>query len=53
MHLSSKNQKVIVTGAAQGIGRAICDAFTSSGADVIGTDIDRTSLNEVPQQTDW
>lgn len=51
MHLSSKNQKVIVTGAAQGIGRAICDAFTSSGADVIGTDIDRTSLNKVPQQT--
>ena len=51
MNLSSKNQKVIVIGAAQGIGQAIGDAFTSSGADVIGTDIDSTSLNDVPHQT--
>ena len=51
MQVNFKNQKVIVTGAAQGIGRAICDAFYLSGAEVIGTDIDKTSLDQVPQQT--
>tara|TARA_B100001093_G_C26582392_1_gene907873 strand:+ start:161 stop:889 length:729 start_codon:yes stop_codon:yes gene_type:complete len=51
MQVNFKNQKVIVTGAAQGIGRAICDAFSSSGAEVIGTDIDRASLNRVAQRT--
>mgnify|MGYP001114667548 CR=1 FL=1 len=33
----------VVTGAARGIGRAICQAFAAEGAEIIVTDIDRES----------
>ncbi|HNN56470.1 MAG TPA: SDR family NAD(P)-dependent oxidoreductase, partial [Novosphingobium sp.] len=33
----------VVTGAARGIGRAICETFVREGAEVILTDIDRTA----------
>jgi NAD(P)-dependent dehydrogenase (short-subunit alcohol dehydrogenase family) len=54
-------QRVVVTGAAGGIGRAVCDAFVKAGAEVIGIDRDgapgmlrcdlgdRTALQDVAQ----
>lgn len=38
---------VLVTGAAHGIGSAICRAFLRHGADVIGTDIQKEALEQV------
>ena len=37
IHLSDKN--ILVTGAAGGIGRAICQALTAAGARVVATDL--------------
>lgn len=42
-----KNQVAIVTGAARGIGKAICQAFVESGITVIATDILGQELNEM------
>ena len=39
------NQVAIVTGAARGIGKAICQAFVESGASVIATDVLGEELN--------
>lgn len=36
-----KGKVCVVTGAARGIGRAICEAFVAEGASVVLTDIDR------------
>ena len=35
----------LVTGAAQGIGRAVCEAFLREGAQVIATDLSQASLD--------
>ena len=37
-----KNKTAVVTGASNGIGRAICDTFIQNGAKVIGLDIAET-----------
>ena len=42
-----KNKKIIVTAAAQGIGRATALAFAKEGANVIATDINEEKLNEI------
>ena len=42
-----KNKKIIVTAAAQGIGKATALAFASEGAEVIATDINSEKLNEL------
>ncbi|WP_416306003.1 SDR family oxidoreductase [Neptunicella sp. SCSIO 80796] len=42
-----KNKKVLVTAAAQGIGRATAELFEQQGAYVIATDINRDLLDEV------
>jgi len=42
-----KNKKIIVTAAAQGIGRATAIAFANEGADVIATDINQEKLTDL------
>ena len=41
------NKKIIVTAAAQGIGRATAIAYSKEGANVIATDINEKKLNEL------
>ena len=42
-----KNKKIVVTAAAQGIGRATAIAFAKEGANVIATDINEEKLIEI------
>lgn len=42
-----KNKKIVVTAAAQGIGKATALAFAKEGAEVIGTDINEEKLIEL------
>ena len=42
-----KNKNIVVTAAAQGIGRATAIAFANEGANVIATDINEEKLNEI------
>ena len=42
-----KNKKIVVTAAAQGIGRATALAFAKEGANVFALDINEKKLNEV------
>ena len=42
-----KNKKIIVTAAAQGIGRATALTFANEGADVIALDINKEKLDEI------
>ena len=41
-----EGKTALVTGAAQGIGRAICEAFLAEGATVIATDLNQNALDE-------
>ena len=47
-----KNKKIIVTAAAQGIGRATVLMFAKEGASVIATDINEEKLNELSKEND-
>ncbi len=47
-----KNKKILVTAAAQGIGRATALAFANEGAEVIATDINLEKLNELNKEHD-
>lgn len=42
-----KNKKIVVTAAAQGIGKATALAFTKEGANVTATDINENKLSEL------
>jgi 3-hydroxybutyrate dehydrogenase len=42
-----KDKKIVVTAAAQGIGRATAVAFANEGAEVIATDINQEKLTEL------
>jgi 2-dehydro-3-deoxy-L-rhamnonate dehydrogenase (NAD+) len=47
MHQNWETQNVVVTGAASGLGRAICTRFVHLGASVRGIDINRPGLEEL------
>jgi len=44
--------RVVVTGAAQGIGRAIVEAFVAVGAEVLAVDIDADRVGRLPAALD-
>ncbi|MEX0307596.1 MAG: SDR family oxidoreductase [Ruegeria sp.] len=48
MHLNRKT--VVITGAANGIGRGLAERFSKEGANVICADIDRTGAQTVAEQ---
>jgi 3-oxoacyl-[acyl-carrier protein] reductase len=50
MHLSFADRRVIVTGAAQGIGRAIAGAFREAGARVHVADLDEAGLRRAAEE---
>ena len=45
-----KNKKIVVTAAAQGIGKSTALKFASEGASVIATDINEQKLNEIKNE---
>ena len=45
-----KNKKIIVTAAAQGIGRATALTFASEGAEVIALDINKEKLDLISKE---
>jgi 2-dehydro-3-deoxy-L-rhamnonate dehydrogenase (NAD+) len=47
MHQDWKTQHIVVTGAASGLGRAICTRFAELGATVRGIDVNMASLEEM------
>lgn len=55
MDLGLEGLKVILTGGAAGIGRAIVDAFRTEGAQVATCDVDRDALATLPRDviTEW
>ena len=50
MHQDWNTQNIVITGAASGLGRAICERFTRLGAAVRGIDVNQASLRAI--QTD-
>ena len=40
-------KEILVTAAAQGIGRSVCEAFAEEGANVLATDINAEKLAEL------
>lgn len=44
-----KDRVAVVTGAAGGIGRAICERFVDEGVKLVAADVNETSLNELAQ----
>jgi 2-dehydro-3-deoxy-L-rhamnonate dehydrogenase (NAD+) len=47
MHQDWKTQNIVVTGAASGLGRAICSRFAHLNASVIGVDVNKAQLQEL------
>ena len=45
-----KNKNIVVTAAAQGIGRATALAFADEGANVFALDINEEKLNELKKE---
>ena len=52
MHISFKNNIVIVTGGASGIGKSICDNFHQRGATVLVLDNDQSKVNIINDYND-
>ena len=45
-----KNKNIVITAAAQGIGKATAERFFKEGANVIATDINEEKLNELKKK---
>ena len=45
-----KNKNIVITAAAQGIGKATAVAFVNEGANVIALDINEEKLNELKRE---
>jgi NAD(P)-dependent dehydrogenase (short-subunit alcohol dehydrogenase family) len=52
MHRDWNTQNIVITGAASGLGRAICTRFTNLGAVVRGIDINPAPLQELETSLD-
>ena len=50
MEITFPGKRILVTGAARGIGQAIVHAFAAEGAEVHATDIDERALREIAGQ---
>ena len=50
MHISLENKVALITGASQGLGKAMAARFAASGADVVLLARRQTVLNEVAEQ---
>jgi len=46
MHKDWRTQNIVVTGAASGLGRAICSRFAFLDARVRGVDVNKAQLQE-------
>ena len=48
VHYDNSGRVVLVSGGASGIGRAVCDAFLTSGAHVVCFDVDEIAASDLP-----
>lgn len=48
-----ENQLVLITGGANGIGRATAPAFAREGAQVVVSDLDDAAGEETVSEEDW